>query len=249
MTPINPFELIPLGTGIENIAKRTLILSPVYDRPEVLTEDLLARLEQMGARVRVSRGISDIALHRNLMAATAYEILIADPDAYDTVFWLDGDMDATPTHVLALCHLANELGTAVCGMACSRVDDKRIVVKVLEGKPIEVYGHKLLPCYAGLACMAIRTDKFMDTLDAMDWFELEKRQIPALCQSRIIKHGDENIFRTEDMFASQMLWEHGNGIHVAPVVFGHLTQCSLRPAEDAKFMMTAPLGSTRRGKR
>lgn len=242
MTPINPAELIPEGTSLADIAKRTLVLSPVYDRPEVLTEDLLARLEQLGARVRVSRGISDIALHRNLMCATAYETLTDEPEAFDTVFWLDGDMDATPTHALSLCHLANTLGTAVCGIACSRIDDTRIVVKKLDGDNINIYGHELLPAYAGLACMAIRIDKFLDTLDAMDWFTLENREIPAFCQSRIVKVRsedgltEENIFRTEDMFASQMLWEHGNGIHVAPVVFGHLTQASLRPSPNAKFL-------------
>lgn len=244
MISIDPSEFINVEDAHE-LLKSVLVLCPVYSQPNVPTGLLIELLRGLGAKVRITRGISDIATARNLAAAGAHEELLKN-DRFEVVFWLDGDMTASPMHIAALSALALEHDAAIAGFCCQRTDNRRWAAKRMPGDPVTGLPRtpkdgegplELIPVYSGMACLAVPTRQFLAVCNAAPWFTLKGCQrAPAICQSRIL---DDGSWVSEDIWHAMQLWKEG-GIYLAPIVFGHLTEVAVTPAVDGWFLDEEP---------
>lgn len=242
MTPIHPEEVCTEEEALAILA-HLLVLCPSYTRPEVKTAELLTVLSRLGSEILLRTGMSEIATARNLLAGDAYHRLHEEDGLrFKCLFWIDGDMTATPHHIAALCKIALEHRIAAAGLCCPRSDPSRIAAKRLpiietigKGKGEDI---ELLPVYTGLACMAVPRDEFIELSNHAPWFRLyENRAAPALCQSCMNENPNgEASWLSEDLFYSRFAWQNGNGIYLAPIEFGHLSLVPLTPHINARFL-------------
>lgn len=240
MTPINPEEVVSNEEALD-ILEHLVVLCPSYQRPEIKTAELLSTLMRLGTEIIIRTGISDIATARNLVASDAYHRLHdSDGLRFRCLFWLDGDMLASPHHIAAVCKLALEHQTEVTGLCCPRGTPNRIAAKRLPVVDPDVLGDaiELWPVYSGLACLGICRDEFIGLCNHVDWFELVgQKRAPALCQSRMsLNPAGDSSWLSEDMYYSKIAWEHGRGIYLAPIEFGHLSLVPVTPGVDARFL-------------
>lgn len=242
MKAYDPSEFVSLEDA-RKLLKSTLVICPVYSQPAVPTAMLIDLLRELGAKIQITRGISDIATARNLAASRAFK----EMPNFDTVFWLDGDMTASPMHVAALVSLALEHDAAMAGFCCQRADNRRWAAKrlaiehtlpALDRTPREGQTPiSLIPVYAGMACLAVPKRQFLAVCNAAPWFTLKgSERAPAICQSRMLNTDD---WGSEDIWHSILLWNHG-GLYLAPIAFGHLTEVAALPAADGWFLDEEP---------
>lgn len=223
------------------VLKRTLVLCPVYDRPTLPTEALLDLLKRCDATVHVNRGVSDVALHRNIIARQALDLIDENPDKFDHVFWIDGDMTGSPMHVAALCKLAFEADACVNGLCSKKNNPKAWCIKQVEADHAEACGVDLAPVVCGLACMAMPVKALQHLYISVPWFTLDRPGIPALFQSRVVMVNGMAEWHSEDIDFCVTAWEKGVGVFMAPVPFGHLGSFAVLPDPDGFWM---PGGAT-----
>jgi hypothetical protein len=90
--------------------EKLLVLCPTGNGIAWPTEQTLDVLTALGAEKIRSNGNSCVAMHRCHVARRAVERIEAEPDRWDAVFWLDGDMEAHPNWVRELFDLVTLVG-------------------------------------------------------------------------------------------------------------------------------------------
>ena len=236
MEILDPSTLFTDDAEALDVLKRTLVLCPVYDRPTLPTEMLLKLLQDSGAAIHVNRGISDIALHRNVITRQALDLIDQNPDKFDSIFWLDGDMTASPLHVAALCKLAREADACVNGLCSRKTDAKAWCLQQVAADNEEACGVCLTPVVCGLACMAMPVKALQHLYASVPWFTVDVAGIPALFQSRMVVVDNVAEWHSEDIDFCVTAWEKGVGVFMAPIAFGHLGTFSVLPDPDGHWM-------------
>jgi hypothetical protein len=100
--------------------EKLLVLCPTGHGLKFATETSLDLLTAAGAEKLRSDGNSCVAMHRCRIAWRALQRIEAEPDRWDAVFWLDGDMQATVPWVRELFDLV----TLVAACRPKPVDDQ-----------------------------------------------------------------------------------------------------------------------------
>jgi hypothetical protein len=237
MNLLDPSTLFDSDAEAMAVLKRTLVLCPVYDRPTLPTGEMLNLLQDCGAHVHINRGVSDVALHRCIITHQALRIINADPDRFDTVFWLDGDMTAPTVSVAALCKLALEVDACVNGLASKKTDAKAWCLQRVDAPAESVFGVVLTPVVCGLACMAMPVTALQHLAESVPNFTLtEMAQVPALFQSRVVFVNGLPEWHSEDIDFCVTAWEKGVGVFSAPIPFGHLGTFAVLPDPEGDWM-------------
>jgi len=139
---------------------------------------------------------------------------------------------------------------AVTGLYCKRTDPSILTVKQqacevptratiqTEREPISFDCHGVL---AGMGCLMVGRTDFLDHCKAVPAFDHviagRKMGVPALCCSGVCPDERGKIgWVSEDQCYCQGLWQWGNGVWTAPIVFGHMSDIALTPEVGAKWL-------------
>lgn len=238
MTYLDPTHWFPTVPSLHDV----LVLLPSYRGPHPRTRALLEDLSACGANIVASYHCSDVALHRNLVAGRALQVLEAN-ERLRWVMWLDDDMVGTLAHVAFLRAACSELKAAVTGLYCKRTDPAVLTIKQqarelpkrvcfdTELKPVSFESHGVL---AGLGCLMVSRDDFQlhaATVPAFDHVIAGRKMgVPALCCSGVCPDETGKIgWVSEDQCYCQGLWQWCRGVWTAPIVFGHMSETALTP--------------------
>lgn len=242
----HPMNLIEPSTVLSEeeslrVLSRTLVICPVYSRPEPTTDKLLALLETCGASTSVSKGISDIALHRCMLACSTQKALQKHPRKWDAVVWLDGDMAASPQHVAVLAHLAHKHACCISGLYAKKSASCAWCAKPVDADPLQTELGALPAVSVGLGCLAIDALVFEQLCELGEGFTVKGEddldRIPALFQSCLVQLLDGSVeWQSEDLFFCSQTWKNGVGIYLAPIAFGHVTPLAVLPEPDGTWL-------------
>lgn len=206
------------------------------------------QLAMAEATILRSQNISDIALHRNVVAGMAMQFLEAHA-ALKYVLWLDDDMVFSVEDIQALRWFCRSLDAPVTASYCKR------------GKPAELtwafagaeYSKRnaalptadvvdVYPVVAGMGAMMLSRDDFTMTCKAVHQFaKVEangKKLFPAVCWTTAIPDEKTGIVEwvSEDRAYSSLLWSVVGGLWGVPVALGHVSEVPLLPTSDASWL-------------
>jgi hypothetical protein len=238
MTYLDPTHWFPTAPSLHDV----LVLLPSYRGPHPRTRALLEDMSACGAQIVASYHCSDVALHRNLVAGRALQVLEQN-ESLRFVLWLDDDMVATLAHVAFLRLACSALDAAVTGLYCKRTDPSVLTIKQqARAEPRDVViqagseslaftSHGVL---AGMGCLMVSRSDFRlhaATVPAFDHvIGGRKMGVPALCCSGVCPDETGKIgWVSEDQCYCQGLWQWASGVWTAPIVFGHMSETALTP--------------------
>jgi len=246
MTYLDPLHWFPSKPELHDL----LVLLPSYRGPTPRTRQLLEELSACGAHILPSYHCSDVALHRNLVAGRALQILEAKPDLR-YLLWLDDDMVGTVAHVTFLRATCADLGAAVTGLYCKRTDPSVLTVKqqacehprqaVIDTEQNESISFDCHGVLAGMGCLMLSRKHFLAHCEAVPAFDHviagRKMGVPALCCSGVCPDENGKVgWVSEDQCYCQGLWQWANGVWTAPIVFGHMSEIALTPQVNAMWL-------------
>jgi hypothetical protein len=240
-----PSDRFPIKPKLHDV----LVLLPSYRGPQPRTRALLENLSACGATIIPSYHCSDVALHRNLVAGRALQVL-EQTTGIRFVFWLDDDMVGTVSHVEFLRATSASLKAAVTGIYCKRTDPSVLTIKqqareVPRRACIDTVHEKIeFDCHgvlAGMGCLMVRREEFLAHSEAVPAFDNviagRKMGVPALCCSGVCPDERGKIgWVSEDQCYCQGLWQWGSGVWTAPIVFGHMSDIALTPHVNANWL-------------
>jgi hypothetical protein len=236
------------------------VLMPSYKGPNQNSRYCIDTLANCGATIVASYGVSDVALHRCIVAAKAVTLLEHLPMHY--VIWLDDDMSFTPAHVACLRDYVARYDVAISGMYCRRGNPFVIAASKLDvfRRDIEIAffnrvmdsvlnkSHELndmipmFPTTGGLGCLMMKSEQFLRHCKAMPSARYAMKPggglefIPEICSSGLREYGADGRWVSEDEAYCLSLWQHGIGVFTVPVPFGHYSHVPLVPTADALFL-------------
>lgn len=233
-----------------------LVLMPSHSGPRFRTRAFLDALAEAGVTICISYGITDVALHRCLVAGRAVRGLTKDYPGLNYVFWLDDDMFGTPEHVAFLRAAVDAMPYqgAVTGIYCKRNNPKQITIRPYAGE--ESYTSSLMfqrsymipqrcefethPVLAGMGCMMLKKQTFLEHCAASPQFETHTHgEAPAICASGpCLDETGKFGWVSEDQCYSTGLWKYAGGVWTTPIAFSHLAEVPLLPLPDSEWLET-----------
>jgi hypothetical protein len=245
MTYLDPMHWFPSNPELRDV----LVLLPSYRGPHARTRALLEDLSACGAHIIPSYHCSDVALHRNLVAGRALQVL-EQHDRLRFVMWLDDDMVGTVAHIAFMRAAAVGLQAAVTGLYCKRTDPSVLTIKqqareeprstriLSDREVLQIDCHGVL---AGMGCLMVPRTDFLAHCNAVPKFDHviagRKMGVPALCCSGVCPDENGKIgWVSEDQCYCQGQWQWCNGVWTAPIVFGHMSEIALTPEVNAKWL-------------
>lgn len=245
ITYLDPTHWFPNRPQLHNV----LVLLPSYRGPHARTRALLEDLSACGATIVASYHCSDVALHRNLVAGRALQVLERNENLR-FVLWLDDDMVGTVAHVAFLRATCEDIEASATGLYCKRTDpsvltikqqareDMREAVIQTESEALAFTSHGVI---AGMGCLLVPRTEFLvhaATVPAFDHVIAgRKTAVPALCCSGVCPDENGKIgWVSEDQCYCQGLWQWGNGVWTSPIVFGHMSETALTPQVNAQWL-------------
>lgn len=205
----------------------------------------LAMAESMILR---SQGISDIALHRNIVAGMAMQFIESHQEVR-YVLWLDDDMVFSLEDIQGLRWFCRALDAPVTACYCKRGYPSQLTwgfagpeyskrtAALPTGDLIDVY-----PVVAGMGAMMLSRNDFTMTCAAVPQFDkveaAGKKTFPAVCWTTAIT--DETTGKvewvSEDRAYSSLLWSAIGGLWGVPIALGHVSEVPLLPSVDASWL-------------
>ncbi len=199
--------------------------------------------------------MSDVALHRCLIAGSAARVLTED-DQRTAVLWLDADTVAPVLHIQELLtwlwavynHLNdNELAMSPAEAPClsGRYAQRGrptlyAARRVADGsaEPITVNGTELPPVYAGMGAFIQTSDAFLRHIgeaQIIPWQrEGEVLNVPGITACGPTKNWRGEItWGSEDFTYCEWEWTRGRGVFLAPTAFGHEVSQVMWPLDNA----------------
>lgn len=237
------------------------VLMPSYKGPNQNSRYCVDTLADCGATIVASYGVSDVALHRCIVAAKGVDTLRRVPINF--VIWLDDDMSFTPAHIACLKHFVLRYDVAISGIYCRRgnpfviaaslLDTERgdlnssvcsdVIARVSEVKERRNDAVDIYPTTGGLGCLMLKSTQFLQHCDRVPSVPYnlkgggELASIPEVCWSGMRMLGGENRrWVSEDESYCISLWQHAIGVFTVPVPFGHYSHVPLVPTADALFL-------------
>lgn len=226
------------------MVKKLLVLVPYYEAPQESdrSSSALALLNR-GATVVNSYGISDIALHRCVLAGMGFDRLVQNLDAYSWVLWLDSDIVVHPAQIFRMMVWANMLGAKKatnlpdCVVVSARylVQGRRVLaaMSVKDENPIPFQdigddgSHSgtmvAKPVYSGMGCMLMHVGTFIhQCTDAPRVTTMGgANSFPAITCSGAIKHDGGVVWASEDAMFCARLWASNHPVYLVPEDVGH----------------------------
>jgi hypothetical protein len=220
----------------------------------------LAALADCGAMILESEGVSDISLHRCLLAGRAYRELRKEACAekIEFVLWHDDDTVMSPNHVAALRASVLSTGACVSASYCKRNDMSTIAAMLYQHEPTSAPSRDMLlwaesgevkvqfkPCLAGLGALMLSRVVFDTLVEHVPKIGLENGLfVPCICVSGPIKLAPTSEceepnpwhWESEDFNLCRNIWEMGSAVLLAPIAVGHLSEVALLPVENAKLL-------------
>jgi hypothetical protein len=245
MTYLDPTHWFPTKPELRDV----LVLLPSYRGPQPRTRALLEELSACGATIIPSYHCSDVALHRNLVAGRALQV-IEQHDRLRFIFWLDDDMVGTVAHIAFLRATCIALQAAVTGLYCKRTDPSVLTIKqqacevpheakiLTTNDLLHFESHGVI---AGMGCLMVPRTDFLAHCEAVPAFDHviagRRMGVPALCCSGVCPDERGKIgWVSEDQCYCQGLWQWGSGVWTAPIVFGHMSDIALTPHVNANWL-------------
>jgi|WetSurMetagenome_2_1015567.scaffolds.fasta_scaffold00908_29 hypothetical protein len=205
-----------------------------------------------GAVIVRSTGISDIALHRNLIAGMGMQVLKSN-EQLSSVLWLDDDMTFAVEDIAALKYFAAIGHCAVTAIYCKRGNSKELTcgpafapnesgadhkwLALPDGSEVECF-----PVIAGMGAMMLSRDDFVKSCElSQRCFGKTKTAadaMPAVCFSGPMANDDGSYeWVSEDRAYSSLLWSVlPGGLFAVPVAVGHVSEVALVPDADAVWL-------------
>lgn len=237
------------------------VLMPSYKGPNQNSRYCVDTLADCGATIVASYGVSDVALHRCIVAAKAVDVMRENP-RLNFVIWLDDDMSFTPAHVACLRDYVFRYDVAISGMYCRRGNPFVIAASLLDTERRDLNSRvcsdvislvhsrqiatgdsvSLYPSTGGLGCLMMKSGQFLRHCKAMPSARYNLKPggglefIPEICSSGLREYGADGRWVSEDEAYCLSLWQHGIGVFTVPVPFGHYSHVPLVPTADALFL-------------
>jgi hypothetical protein len=230
-----------------------LILYPSYRGPDPRAAGCIQLLAELGATLCVSYGLSDIAMHRCIVAGRGYRMLHAN-DALKYVLWLDDDMLATGAHVsfIRACVVASSRACTAyyCKrgypreLAMRRVPEVPASLLSVAFSPDDILTFNVEPTLCGLGFLMLSREQFMQHCDAVPHVgDTAETTVPVVCSSGPVKvthWNDADATRltwfSEDISYCDGLWQLVRGVVAVPIAVAHLSSLALLPAPDAAWL-------------
>jgi len=232
-----------------------LILCPSYGSLEPQTEMCLREYRDAGARTIRSVGVSDIALHRCVIAGMAETILLTRNQSADVarlrwVLWFDADMcaevsalvDLRSQAILAADALqrmqAREQWPAVSGRYVQRSRPNMLTAQAVENEPPIVLSseprRELPAVYAGMGAMLQTAEAFLTHCAEAEHIDWGGRSVPMITAAGPARRASgEPTWNSEDFAWCSWEWHYGRGVYLSTVPFGHVMRSVVRPSEGA----------------
>lgn len=234
-----------------------LILMPSYQGPSPRAVASIDAIVAAGAGAPVaSFGHSDVAAHRNLVAARARTRLLAEPQ-YRYVLWLDDDMLATPSHVAALRAISQSPEVpdlcAITACYCKRGNPRMLAQRlVVDGVSVSVDVTQHLGAgvtavepvrvdmpevVGGMGFLLVPRDLFLGHCQAVGdvgniVHGAKSEGVPALCMSGPVRGEDGAMhWLPEDISYTGAIT-----VLAAPLSVAHLSLVGLLPYPDATWL-------------
>lgn len=231
----------------EEALSNVLVLLPSYRGPALAARRCVDTLTACGSNVIASYMCSDPALHRCLVASRALEYAESHPEIIDShyVIWIDDDMTFTPSHVAMLRDMSAELYRPVTGLYCKRTSSLELTAKIYteaDAKPKQLsLGVDAIPVTAGMGCLLLPLRVFVDHCREVPSCTFvvhgKPTTLPGICASGMSHGIDGTIgWMSEDQVYCESLWYYGYGLYAVPIRFGHLTEVSIYPSDDARWL-------------
>lgn len=205
-----------------------------------------------GAVIVRSTGISDIALHRNLIAGMGVQVLRTN-EKLTSVLWLDDDMVFSVEDIAALKYFASIGHCAVTAVYCKRGNQKELTcgpafavnepgadrkwLALPDGSEVEC-----VPVIAGMGAMLLSREDFLRSCELSQRCFGKKKTasdaMPAVCFSGPMANDDGSYeWVSEDRAYSSLLWSVlPGGLFAVPVAVGHISEVALLPDADAAWL-------------
>lgn len=237
------------------------VLMPSYKGPNQNSRYCLDTLADCGATIVASYGVSDVAMHRCIVAAKAVDTLQRVP-RLNFVIWLDDDMSFTPAHVACLRDFVIRYDVAISGIYCRRgnpfviaasvLDEQRsdlcsrsvcdVIAHVRETKKKTLDGVDIYPTTGGLGCLMLKATQFLRHCENVPSVPYNLKEggalasLPEVCSSGMRSIGCICRWVSEDEAYCVSLWQQKIGVFTVPVPFGHYSHVPLVPTADALFL-------------
>lgn len=250
-------------TGNERLDDIVLLVAS-YRTPHPLTRACINKLVSLGADVIDSWGCSDPALHRCIIAGRAWNAMRANPDRYKYVLWIDDDMVAPTAAVQLMREVVRQIQASVSCFYCKRGASGALALRKWEGDPLNVElvhreitavsgvafreGVKqvttvpLQPVIGGMGCLMVPSEQFVRHVESVPNVSRllpdgTSADMPGICSSGFCRDdGGKLGWLSEDLVYGQSLWHWCSGLYGLPIRWGHVSEVTLVPTEDAIWL-------------
>jgi hypothetical protein len=226
------------------------VLIPSYGGPSPRAAAAIQMLCDAGAYPVTSFGVSDVALHRCLVAARARTTMLS-ASALRYALWLDDDIIATPSHIAGLRAIASGLTDRVAASAlyCKKSNPKQLAFRVVGEEfcavspRCDVETTEEIECVCprvvgGMGCLLVPRDIFLascETAAECGGVVLPtgaRETMPAICSSGpdIDADGHVRWQSEDDSYTSSM------PVIAAPISVAHLSLVALLPYPGAAWL-------------
>jgi hypothetical protein len=238
-----------------------LVLCPSYRGAEPRAAAFQQSLAEAGALLCVSHGLSDIAMHRCVVAARGMKLL-AEREHLKFVLWLDDDMLTSIESVAFLRAAVMASNQACTAYYCKRGFPHELALREVP---------EIAPSLVSLMLDSMLTIEVRPTLCGMGFMMLSREQflehcgivprvvrsadsyVPAICRSGPVettwtesdpvettwtKSGEvvSVAWFSEDISYCDSLWTLVKGVVAVPIAVAHLSTVALLPAPDAAWL-------------
>jgi hypothetical protein len=197
-------------------------------------------------------------LHRCIVAGRAWNaIRAADRDRYRYVLWIDDDMVPPLGAVQLMREAVSQIGASVTCYYCKRGASGALALRKWEGSPVVVaFSHRdsgpqqaqatttvaLQPVIGGMGCLMVPTEQFLLHVSSVPNVERPNpdgttSDMPGICSSGFCADQQGKLgWLSEDLVYGQSLWHWCSGLYGLPIRWGHVSEVTLIPTEDATWL-------------
>jgi len=226
-----------------------LILVPSHHGIDMMAKPCLDYARQFGASIIESFGVTDIGLHRCMIAQKAMRALQDHPEL-QYVLWYDDDMVVTPWHVDVLRAASSALGVSVTAHYCKHTSTRRLTARSFPGFGSYLYWthdgtvSELVPVVCGMGALLVRRQDFIAAWDRSPAFcthTTDDIELRAIAASGPAPDVDGVLgWISEDQVYCTALWQYASGVYAVPLPVGHVSKVALYPTPDAAYLDEEP---------
>jgi hypothetical protein len=249
---------------MNGLLSNLLVLLAPYGTERASTAQFVSQLQAQGAQILKTQAKAEVSLTRNVLAASACDVLRQAPDV-QWLFWLDQDVSGEVGNVVAMIRLAELISNSARGIGfptLSGVYVNRYTVPprlachaIRNCEPVDVasdeFEHpiRLTPALCGMGCLLQHRSTFLAHCDEAPHFVFMTRDnlIPEVCSSHRI-HASElakylhvdaaqdlYYWQSEDFDYCAREFEVGRLVMTCPFTFGHECNKVLWPDSETVF--------------